>query len=107
MNRDGTACNIMIDINIYKTDRTLCKTCYNKNKRRNNINTLPPKKINTSYKQPNIGNVNNNKGNNANVLTYENHRHVIIGQSKVSKTFYMPKVLEKIGNKRPIHIITR
>ena len=44
---------------------------------------------------------------NPNVSTYENHRHVIIGPSNVGKTFYMLKVLEKIGNKRPIHIITQ
>ena len=29
----------MIDINNYKKDRTVCKTCYNKNKRKNNFNT--------------------------------------------------------------------
>ena len=97
----------MIDINIYKKDRTVCKTCYNKNKRKNNINTLPPNKnienVNNKMQQKN----NNNKDNNPNVFTYENHRHVIIGTSNVGKTFYMLKVLEKIGNKRPIHIITR
>ena len=59
MNRNCSACNIMIDIDNYKKDRTVCKTCYKKNKRKNNNNTLPPNKINTSYQQPNIGNVNN------------------------------------------------
>ena len=91
----------MIDINNYKKDRTICKACYNINKKKNNINTSPPNKNNTSYQQPNIQNDNNN------VSTYENHRHVIIGPSNVGKTFYMLKVLEKIGNKRPINIITR
>ena len=67
----------MIDKNIYKKDRTVCKTCYKKNRRKNNNNTLPPNKYNTSYQQPNIENVYNN------VSTYENHRHVIIGLSKV------------------------
>ena len=99
MNRNCTACNIMIDINNYEKDRTVCKTCYNKNKRKNNIITLPPNK--------NIGNVNKNKDNNPDVLTYENHRHVVIGPSNVGKTYYMLKILEKIGNQRPIHIITR
>ena len=98
MNRNCTACNIMIDINNYKKDRTVCKTCYNKNKRKKNIDTSPPKK--------NIENV-DNKDNNPNNSTYENHRHVIIGPSNVGKTYYMLKVLEKIGNQRPIHIITR
>ena len=101
MNRNCTACDIMIDINNYKKDRTVCKTCYNKNKRKNNIDTLPTKKINTSYQHPNVENVNNK------VSKYENHRHVIIGPSSVGKTFYMLKVLEKIGDKRPMHIITR
>ena len=50
----------MIDINNYKKDRTVCKSCYNISKRKNNINTLPQKKINTSYQQqPDIENVNN------------------------------------------------
>ena len=48
-----------------------------------------------------IDNVNNG------VSTYENHHHVIIGPSNVGKTYYMLKILEKIGNKRPIHIRTR
>ena len=115
MNQNCTACNIMIDINNYKKDRTVCKTCYKKNERKNKINTLPPNKNNTSYQQPNIENVNNNKKlknknnqiKNPNVLTYEDHRHVIIGPSNIGKTYYMLRVLEKIGNKRPINLITR
>ena len=91
----------MIDKNNYKKDRTICKTCYNIKKRKNKINTLPPNKNNTFYQQLNIENVNKN------VSTYENHRQVIIGPSNVGKTFYMLKVLEKIGNQRPIHIISR
>ena len=88
-------------MNNYKKDRTVCKSCYNISRRKNNINTLPPNKNNTSYQQPNIENVNND------VSSYENHRHVVIGPSNVGKTYYMLKVLEKIGNKRPINIITR
>ena len=91
----------MIDINNYKKDRTVCKSCYNISKRKNNINTLPQNKNNTSYQQPNIENVNNN------VSTFENRANVIIGPRNVGKTYYMLKVLEKIGNKRSIHIITR
>ena len=102
MNRNCTACDIMIDINIYKKDRTVCKTCFNKNKRKNNNDKLPTKKINTSYQHPNIENVNNK-----NLSTFENRANVIIGPRNVGKTYYMLKVLEKIDNKRPIHIITR
>ena len=101
MNRNCSACDIMIDINNCKKDRTVCKTCYNKNKRKNNIDKLPTKKINTSYQQPEIENVNNK------VSEFENHRHVVIGPSNVGKTYYMLKVLEKMDNQRPIHIITR
>ena len=101
MNRNCTACNIMIDINNYKKDRTVCKSCYNINKRKNNIKTLTQNKNNTSYQEPNIENVNNN------LSTYENRANVVIGPRNVGKTYYMLKVLEKIGNKRPIHIITR
>ena len=43
--------------------------------------------------------------NKINVPKYENHRHVVIGPSNVGKTYYMLKILEKIGNQ--IHIITR
>ena len=100
MNRNCTACNIMIDINNYKKDRTVCKTCYIKNKRKNNIDTLPPNKNNNE-------NVDKNKDNNPNLATYENRANVIIGPRNVGKTFYMLKILGKIGNKRPIHIITR
>ena len=101
MNRNCSACDIMIDINNYKKDRTVCKFCYNKNKRKNNNDTLPTKKINTSYQQPDIENVINE------VSEFENHRNVIIGPSNVGKTYYMLKILEKIDTKRPIHIITR
>ena len=101
MNRNSFACDIMIDINNYKKDRTVCKTCYNKNKRKNNNDTLPTKKINNSYQQPKTNSVNNN------VTKFENRANVIIGPRNVGKTYYMLKILEKIGNKRPIHIITR
>ena len=95
----------MIDINNYKKDRTICKTCYNKNKRRNNNNTSPPNIENFNNKTK--LKINNNKDNNPNVPTYENHRHVVVGPRNVGKTYYMLKKLEKIVNKRPIHIITR
>ena len=54
-----------------------------------------------NIEKPKIDNVSNN------VSTYENHRHVVMGPSNVDKTYYMLKVLENLGNKRPIHIITR
>ena len=103
MNRSCTACNITIDINNYKKDRTVCKSCYNIIKRKNNFNTLHPNKNNTSYQQPNII----NKDNNPNLSTYENRANVVIGPRNIGKTYFMLKVLEKIGKQRPIHIITK
>ena len=37
----------------------------------------------------------------------ENHAYVVICLRNVGKTYYMLKLLEQIGNKKPIHIITR
>ena len=99
--KNCSACNINLDKKNSKKHRIVCKDCYNKKERKSNTNTLPPNKNNTSYQQPNIENVNND------VSTYENHRHVVIGPSNFGKTYYMLKILEKIGSRRPIHIITR
>ena len=95
----------MIDKKIYKKHRTVCRSCYNINKRKNNINTLPPNKNNTSYQQPNTWNVDNkkkqkninNKDYNPNLSTYENRANVVIGPRNVGKTYYLLKVLGKIG----------
>ena len=64
-----------------------------------------------------LENVNNNKktflpekrnnDKNPNDSTYENHRYVVIGPSNFGKTYYMLKMLEKTGNQRPFHMITR
>ena len=32
-NKNCSACNIKLDINNYKKDRTICKDCYNRKKR--------------------------------------------------------------------------
>ena len=97
-----TVCDIKIDVDNCKKDRNICKNCYNMNRKKYN-NKEKKRKFDDSVDK--IDNVNNN--NNDIVSTYENHRHVVIGPSNVGKTYYMLKILEKIGNKRPIHIITR
>ena len=94
----------MIDENNYLKHRTICKKCHNENRRKNN-NTLPPNIENVNNKKK--LKINSNNNNDDIVSTYENHRHVVIGTSNVGKTYYMLKVLEKIDNQRPIHIITR
>ena len=100
-----TVCNLNIDDDKCKKDRNICKNCYNMNR----------KKYNNKDKKPQIENNDNKivlpekqKHNiTPNISTYENHRYVVIGPSNAGKTYYMLKVLEKIDNKRPIHIITR
>ena len=94
----------MIDENNYLKHRTICKKCHNENRRKNN-NTLPPNIENVNNKKK--LKINSNNNNNDIVSKFENHRHVIIGPSNVGKTYYMLKLLEKIGDQRPIHIITR
>ena len=98
-----TVCNIKIDEDNFKKDRNICKICYNINRKKYNINEKK-RKFDNSENKIKIDNVNNT--NNDVVSTYENHRHVVIGPSNVGKTYYMLKILEGIGNKRPIHIIT-
>ena len=101
-----TVCNIKMDDDNCKKDRNICNNWYIINR----------KKSNNKEKKPQIDN-NDNKiilpekqkhnNNTPNISTYENHRHVVIGPSNAGKTYYMLKILEKIGNKRLIHIITR
>ena len=101
-----TVCGIKIDVDNCKKDRNICKNCYNMKRKKYN-NKEKKRKFDDSVnkiEKPKIDIVNNK--NNI-VSTYENHRHVVIGPSNVGKTYYMLKVLEKIGNQRPIHIITR
>ena len=55
--------------------------------------------------KPKIDNVNNA---NSNIFSkFEYRANVVIGPRNVGKTYYMLKILEKVGNKRPIQIITR
>ena len=85
----------MIDENNYLKHKTVCKSCYNKNRRKNTPIEKKIDKIN-----------NNNVSTYENHATFENHACVVIGPRNVGKTYYMLKMLEKIGSKRPIQIIT-
>ena len=89
-----------MDENNYLKHKTVCRSCYNKNRRKN---TTIEKEIHTTQ-QSKIDNVNNK---NTMVSKFKNCANVVIGPRNVGKTYYMLKILEKIGNKRPIHIITR
>ena len=103
MNRNCSKCNIKIDKKNYLKNRTLCRSCYNKNRRKN---TIINNEISITSQQPKNDN-NINKDDNTIIATHENHAYVVVGPRNNGKTYYMLKKLEKIGNKRPIHIITR
>ena len=92
-NKKCSVWNIKIDINNYKKDRTVCKGCYNKEKRKNN---LVQNEITISHQQPKIENGNNNN----------NNRTLLVGPSFSGKTYLMLKTLSRIPD-RDIHIITK
>ena len=89
-NKNCSVCNIKLDINIYKKDRTVCRDCYNKKKRKNN---LSQNEITISHQQPKIENNNNN-------------RTLLVGPSFSGKTYLMLKILSRISD-RVIYIITK
>ena len=74
MNRNCTVCNIKIDENKYPKHKTVRKSCYNKNRRKN---TVTENEINTTPQQTKIDKINNN-----NISTYENHACVLNGPTK-------------------------
>ena len=93
-NKNCSACNIKLDINNYKKDRTVCRDCYNKKKRKNN---LVQKEITISHHQQPI--IEHDKNNNIN-------RSLLVGPSFSGKTYLMLKILSRISD-RDIYIITK
>ena len=90
MNRICNTCNIELDESNYSKDRTVRKSWYNRNRRKNNNkNTL------IRNQQPKIDKINKNNDNNRNVSTYENHTYVVSGPRNVGNTYYMLKIPEK------------
>ena len=89
-NKNCSACNIKLDINRYKKDRTVCRDCYNKKKRKDN---LVQNEITISH-QHKFENGNNN------------NRTLLIGPSFSGKTYLMLKILSRISD-RDIYIITK
>ena len=93
-NKNCSACNIKLDINNYKKDRTVCKDCYNKKKKRKN--NLVQNEITISHQQPIIEHDNNNN----------NNRSLLVGPSFSGKTYLMLKILSRMSD-RDIYIITK
>ena len=82
MNRNYETCKIKLDTDNFLKDRTACKSCQNRNRRKN----IPFEKENcTSHYQTKFQKRNNNE-NNPRVSGYENHRHVIVDPSNSCKT---------------------
>ena len=92
-NKNCSVCYIKLDINNYKKDRTVCKDCFNKKKRKNN---LVQNEITISHQQPRIENGNNNN----------NNRTLLVGPSFSGKTYLMLKTISRIPD-RDIYIITK
>ena len=92
-NKNCSACNIKLDINNYKKDRTVFRDCYKKKKRKNN---LDQNEITISHQQPIIEHDNNNN----------NNRSLLVGLSFSGKTYLMLKILSRISD-RDNYIITK
>ena len=91
MNRICNTCNIEIDKNNYLKDRTVCKSCYNKNRRKND----------DKKKTKLVNSVKNKKKVDDSV----NNRTLIIGFSNCGKTYLMNHIL--FQKQEPIFIITK
>ena len=91
-NKNCCVCNIKLDINIFKKDRTVCRDCYNKKKRKNN---LVQNEITSSHQQPIIENGNNN-----------NNRTLLVGPSFSGKAYLMLKYFSRKID-RDIYLITK
>ena len=89
-NKNGSVCNIELDINNYQKDRTVCKDCYNKKKRKNKITIS-----HHQQQQPIIENGNNN-----------NNRTLLVGPSFSGKTYLMLKIFSRMPD-RDNFIITK
>ena len=92
-NKNCSVRNIKVDINNYKKDRTVCKDCYNKKKRKNN---LIQNEITISHQQPKL--------ENGNIIN--NNRTLLVGPSFSGKTYLMLKTLSRMPD-RDIYIITK
>ena len=92
-NKNCSVCNIKLDINNYKKDRTVCRDCYNKNRRKNDF---VQNEITISHQQPKIENVINNI----------NDRTLLVGPSFSGKTYLMLKTFSRIPD-RDIYITTK
>ena len=97
MNRICNTCNIEIDDDNYLEDRIVCKSCYNKNRRKNQQPKSDDKKkrkvVNSVKKTKVFDSVN------------DNNRTLIIGFSNCGRTHLMNHILHQ--KQEPIFVITK
>ena len=103
MNRICNTCSIEIDDDNYLKDRTVCKSCYNKNRRKNQ----QPKSDDKKRKVVNSVNntIINKKKTKLDDSVNNNYRTLIIGFSNGGKTYLMNHILHQ--KQEPIFIITK
>ena len=92
-NKICSVCKTKLDINNYKKDRAVCRDCYNKTKRKNN---LVQNEITISHQQQKIENGNN----------ISNNRTLLVGPPFSGKTYLMLKILSRMPD-RDNYIITK
>ena len=100
-----TVCKIEIDEHNCKKDRNIFKICCNMNRKK--YKNTEKKRIYDDSRNKTEKPKNDNVNNKVIVPKHENHAYVVFGPRNLGKTYYMLKVLEEIGDKRPIHIIIR
>ena len=102
MIRNCIVCNKKIDEKNYLKDRTNCKSSYNKNRRKNNINdTL----IQNKHPENDNNNGNNEKKRKVVNSMKDNNRTFIIGFSNYGKTYLTNHILYQ--KQEPISIFTK
>ena len=99
MNRNRSVCNIKIDEKNYFKDRTVCKSCYKKNRRKNNNNTL------IQNQQLKSDNNNDDDKKKRKVGNSMNNRTLIIGFSNEGKLYLMNDILHQ--KEEPIFIFAK
>ena len=102
-----TMCKMKIDEKNNKKERTVCKNCYNERKKNDYNKTLIQQSETDNVNKKNIIPEKQKNDNNIGNSAYDCLSHIIVGPRNVGKTYYMLTVLEKVGKKRPVHIITR
>ena len=81
--KNYTTCNVEVDKDNYKKDRTVCKSCYNIKK------TIIQQKTLIQNQQPKIEKVNTNN----------NNRTLLVGPSFSVKTYFLSKILSPIPDR--------